>query len=247
MTALQFALGAAVWLIGQTAAWAFGGSGAKIWLPEGSSSVAPEIDRLFYIVLIITGVVFVLVQGTLIAFLILYRRRPGRKATYIHGSHLVEIIWTVIPAVILVFLTVTSQRVWAVIHGTPPTIDLELEVTAEQFAWNIRYPGPDGKLGSEDDLTTINQMHLPLGKVVMIRLISKDVIHSFFVPQFRVKRDAVPGITSRLWVQATRPGTSDIACAELCGLGHYRMRGFLTVETPEEFQAWLAKTAEEFE
>jgi len=213
-----------------------------VWLPEAVTTTAPEIDRLFYIVLAITGTIFLLVQSTLLVFLVRYRQRPGRRAGYTHGHVVVEIVWTVIPALILIYLAAHSQQVWATVRGTPPPPDLEVEIVAEQFAWNIRYVGADGVLHSADDLTTINQLHLPVGQTVLLHLTSKDVIHSFFVPQFRVKQDAVPGLTGRLWLAATKTGQFEIACAELCGLGHYRMRGFLTIESPEAFHEWLATT-----
>lgn len=217
----------------------------RVWLPEGITTTAPAIDRIFYLVLGITGMVFVLVQATLLIFLLRYRRREGRAAAYTHGNTLVEVVWTVIPSLILLFLAFRSQRVWSEVRGTPPPPDLEVGIEAEQFAWNIRYPGSDGVLNTADDLTTINQLHLPVHRTVLIHLKSKDVIHSFFVPQFRLKLDAVPGLTGRLWVSATKTGRFEIACAELCGLGHYRMRGFLTVESPEAFEQWLAQTAKE--
>lgn len=234
---------AGAWLLGAASAWAGGGSGVRVWLPEAITTTAPAIDRLFYTILGITGIVFVAVEATLLYFLVRYRARPGRGAYYFHGNNLVEVIWTVIPAIILVVLTFHSQQVWSQVRGTPPPASLEVEITAEQFAWNIRYPGADGVLNTADDVTTINQLHLPVHQTVLIRLKSKDVIHSFFVPQFRVKLDAVPGITGRLWLSATKTGNVEITCAELCGLGHYRMRGFLTIEPSEAFQAWLAKTA----
>ena len=210
-----------------------------VWLPESLSTTAPLIDRLFYVILAITGGVLVAVQVTLVTFAIRYRRRPGRAAGYTHGNSLVEIIWTAVPALVLLGLLGSSQKVWSQIRGTPPPADLEVEITAEQFAWNIRYAGPDGVFGTADDRTTLNQLHLPVGRTVLIRLTSKDVIHSFFVPQFRIKLDAVPGITGHLWIKPTKPASVEIACAELCGLGHYRMRGFLTIEPPAAFQAWL--------
>jgi cytochrome c oxidase subunit 2 len=217
----------------------------RVWLPEAVTTTAPAIDRIFYAVLWITGIVFVLVQATLLVFLVRYRHRPGRAATYIHGHQLIEVIWTVIPTLILVTLACYNQQVWSQVHGTPPPEDLQVEITGEQFAWNIRYPGPDGAFGTPDDVTTINQLHLPVDRTTLFHIKSKDVIHSFFVPQFRVKRDAVPGITGRLWVQPTATGSYEIACAELCGLGHYRMRGFLTIEPPDAFQAWLEQTRAE--
>ena len=227
------------WLLAPAAAWALGGSGMRVWLPEAVTTTAPEIDRLFYVILGITGAVFLLVEALLLVFVVRYRQRPGRRAGYVHGNTAVEIVWTVIPALILVYLTFHSQRVWAKVRGTPPPPDLEVEITAEQFVWNIRYAGADGVLGSADDLVTINQLHLPVRQTVLIHLKSKDVIHSFFVPQFRMKQDAVPGLTGRLWLSATTSGQYEIACAELCGLGHYRMRGFLTLEPLEAFHAWL--------
>ena len=211
----------------------------RVWLPEGITTTSPLIDRLFYVILAITGIVFLGVQATLLWFLVRYRKQPGRPAHYTHGNTAVEIVWTIIPSLILIFLAVYSQRVWSSVRGTPPLPDLELEITAEQFAWNIRYAGTDGKLNTDDDITTINQLHVPVNQTVLISLKSKDVIHSFFVPQFRMKLDAVPGLTGHLWVQTTKTGHYEIACAELCGLGHYRMRGFLTVEPASDFHTWL--------
>jgi len=212
------------------------------WFPEPVSTYGLQIDRLFILILGITGAIFVLVEGALLVFLIRYRARPGRAAAYLHGHVSAEVIWTVIPALIVGYLAFASQRVWSHIQGPPPPHQLEVEIQAEQFAWNVRYAGADGQLGTEDDLETINQLHLPVNQVVLVHLTSKDVIHSLFLPQFRLKRDAVPGLTGRVWLQATKTGSFEIVCAELCGLGHYRMRGFLTVESPEEFQQWLLET-----
>jgi len=211
----------------------------KYWLPVAVSSYGVQVDRLFMAILWITGIIFILVEGLLLWCLIRYRRRDSRPAAYFHGNTTLELIWTVIPACIVGYLAFASQRLWAHIQGPPPPHQVEVGVKAEQFAWNVSYPGPDGRLGTPDDLTTINQLHLPVGQVVLVNLSSKDVIHSFFLPQFRLKRDAVPGITGRVWLQATATGHFEIVCAELCGLGHYRMRGFVTVESPEAFQAWV--------
>lgn len=215
------------------------------WFPPSVSTYGLDIDQLFRLILLITGAIFVLVEGTLVWFLLRYRHRPGRAASYVHGSTAAELIWTLIPALIVGYLAFASQRVWARVQGPPPPHQVEVEVQAEQFAWNVRYPGADGRFETPDDVETINQLHLPVGQVVLVHLKSKDVIHSFFLPEFRLKRDTVPGLTSRVWLQATRTGQFEIVCAELCGLGHYRMRGFVTVESPEAFQAWLAQTTAE--
>ena len=219
--------------------------GLPFWmqLPEGVSSFSGDIDWLFRLILWITGVIFIVVELLLVFFIIRYRRRPGQKAHYTHGNNRLEVIWTIVPAVICVVLALLSRRLWADIKQRMPEDAMQIEVTAEQFAWNIRYPGPDGKLGTPDDIVTLNQLHFPVGKKVVVSLHSKDVIHSFFLPEFRVKQDAVPGMTTKVWFDAARVGHWEIACAELCGLGHYRMKGFLTADSPEDFEKWLAEQA----
>jgi len=133
-------------------------------------------------------------------------------------------------------------------------------VVGEQFAWNIHYPGPDGKFGrtdvtkvsadnplgldrsdpaAKDDITTINQLYLPEGRPALIHLSSKDVIHSFGLYEMRVKQDAVPGMSMPVWFVPTRPGEYEITCSQLCGLGHFRMRGFVTIQTDADFKKWL--------
>ena len=213
-------------------------------LPESASTYAPRVDQLFWVILGITGFFFFLVQACLLGFVLKYRARPGQKASYVHGSTLVEVIWTVIPALILVGLTIASQKVWAEIRypALAPATSLQVEILAEQFAWNVRYPGPDGQFETPDDISTINQLHLPVGTPVEIHLRSKDVIHSFFVPEFRMKQDAVPGLPTQIWVEASKAGQYEIRCAELCGLGHYRMKGFVTTEPLADLQAWLTET-----
>ncbi len=221
------------------------GSALPFWLhlPEGVSSYSGKIDGLFHLILWITGTIFVVVEFLLLFFIFRYRHREGRRARYTHGNNRLEVTWTIIPAFICVVLALLSRRAWAEIKQQLPHDAMEIEITAEQFAWNIRYPGPDGKFGTADDIVTLNQLHFPVGRPVVATLRSKDVIHSFFLPEFRVKQDAVPGMSTRIWFDATRVGHWEIACAELCGLGHYRMKGFVTVETPEEFQKWLAEQA----
>jgi cytochrome c oxidase subunit 2 len=214
-------------------------------LPEQASTYAGRIDGIFNLILWITGIVFVLVEVTLVVFVVKYRAKEGGRATYTHGSNRLEVVWTIIPALILVFLAVISQNSWAYVRNHFPRKGTVIDITAEQFAWNIRYPGPDGKLNTADDIVTLNQLHFPVDQPAIISLHSKDVVHSFFLPEFRIKQDAVPGMTTRVWVQARRTGHWEIACAELCGLAHYRMKGYLTVDTPEEFQKWLAQTAAE--
>jgi len=225
-----------------------GAAGAlPFWLklPEGVSSYSGRIDGLFYLILWITGIIFVIVELLLLFFLFRYRHREGRRSRYTHGSNRIEVIWTIVPAVICVVLALLSRRTWADIKQSMPSDALRVDITAEQFAWNIRYAGADGQMGTPDDIASLNQLHFPVGRPVVATLRSKDVIHSFFLPEFRVKQDAVPGMSTRIWFDATRTGSWEIVCAELCGLGHYRMKGFVTVDTPEDFQKWLSDQAAE--
>ena len=209
------------------------------WLPENVSTYGKDIDFLFHLIYYITGAVFILVAGTMIAFLVMYRHREGRRARYTHGNTALEIAWTIAPALILVVLTVLSVPTWARIKMQMPQSDLKIEVMGKQFNWLVTYPGPDGKFGTEDDKTFDNEVHVPAGKPVIVVLKAKDVIHSFFVPNLRFKQDAVPGREIHGWFDASKPGKYEIPCAELCGFGHSGMRGWLFVHTPEDYQKWV--------
>lgn len=208
------------------------------WLPENVSTYGQDIDWLFHLIYYITGATFILVAGAMIAFLVLYRHREGRRATYTHGNATLEIVWTVVPALILVILTFLSVPTWGRIEQQLPASDLHILITAKQFNWEVSYPGPDGKLGTDDDKTFDNEVHVPVGKPVILHLRSKDVIHSVFLPNLRFKQDAVPGREIVKWVQATKPGKYEIPCAELCGFGHSGMKGFLFVHTPAGYEQW---------
>lgn len=230
--------------VGPASASAFS-SALPHWLhlPEQASTYAHEIDGMFHLIMWITGIIFVVVEALLLFFLWKYRHRPGRKAHYTHGNNRLEVIWTIIPALICVMLALLSRSIWTQIKERMPKDAVEVHITGEQFAWNFRYPGPDGKFDTPDDILTLNQLHFPVGKPVVATITSKDVIHSFYLPEFRVKQDAVPGMKTRIWFEGNRVGAWEIACAELCGLGHFRMKGFVTVDSPEDYQKWLAEQA----
>src|SRR5207302_9587267 len=215
------------------------------WLPLKASTFAGPIDGLFLAILIITGIAFVLVELGVIWFVVQYRQRPGRKAFYTHGSTRAEVIWTAIPAVTMVALGLISNHYWVRIKGrnsVPPNA-YPIAIHAKQFEWQITYPGPDGKLGTADDFTVRNQLHVPVNQPIAAELSSEDVIHSFFVPQFRLKQDVVPGMHIVAWFQATKTGEYELGCAELCGMGHYKMRWRVLVHTPEEFAACVKQHA----
>lgn len=212
------------------------------WFPENVSSFGGEIDSLFYLIFYIIAPWFVLTEGLIVYFLIRYRRREGRRATYVHGDDLRQAAWILIPGLIVTLLDfwidVRGAEVWAKIKGHMPPGDLKIQVTAKQFNWEILYSGPDGKFGTADDLRLENELHVPAGRIVRVVLKSRDVIHSFFLPNLRLKQDILPGREIEAWFEATKPGKYEMPCAELCGFGHSGMNGWLYVHAPEEYEKW---------
>ena len=214
------------------------------FMSESVSTFGSEIDSIYYLILVITAVIFVLVEVALIVFLVKYRHREGRRAEYSHGHTTLEAVWTIVPFVLVMVIAWMSMDVWLeakIADNHAPDDALPLRVTAKQFEWNVTYPGPDEKLDTADDFVKRNQLHLPVGRAVRVDLSSEDVIHSFFLPEFRVKQDAVPGMVIPVWFEATTAGEYPLGCAELCGLGHYRMRGSVTVHEAATFDSWVAE------
>jgi cytochrome c oxidase subunit 2 len=250
-------------------------------LPPLASAHGGQIDGLIGWMHVFMFILFVGWGGFLAYVLIRFRRSRHPVANYTgvtsHASTYSEIAVAIIEAVLLFAFSIP---IWAArVDRMPSENDaLVVRVTAEQFAWNVHYAGPDRVFGrtdvnlldlqsnplgidrtdpaAKDDISTLNQLYLPANTPIIVRLRSKDVIHSFGVPEFRVKQDAVPGLTIPVWFVAdvttaemrTRTGNPEdqyeIACAQLCGMGHYRMRGFVTVQTAEEFQKWMAAEEE---
>ncbi len=230
------------------------------WIPPLASAQGRDIDRLLFVTFGIISAAFILVQGVLALLIWLYRDR-GQRASHWHEHRGLELTYTIVPAIVMAGLTFTAAGLWSRIHSAPPPGALVVEVRAEQFGWRARYPGPDGRFGriapaqfnfqsnpmaldrndpaARDDIVT-TEVRVVVNRPVEVRLGSKDVLHSFFVPAFRVKQDAVPGIMVSFWFTPTVTGDFQIACAELCGVGHYAMRGKLVVQTQAEFDAWLA-------
>lgn len=209
------------------------------WLPENVSTYGAEIDWLFSVIQWITGLIFLGVIVAMLLFLVKYRRQEGRRAIYTHGNTALEITWTIVPAIILIVLFMLSQSTWWNIKGRQPSSDFRVDVTAKQFNWEITYPGPDGQFGTADDLTLENELHVPVNTVVLVTLRSKDVIHSFFLPNLRLKQDAVPGREIPVWFEATKPGKYELPCAELCGFGHSGMLGHLIVYSGDDYLKWV--------
>jgi len=237
------------------------------WLgmPVQASAHAAEIDQMTVLVHWLMLVLFVGWGAFYLYVLFRFRKSANPKASYTGAKGKVskglEVGVAVVEVILLVFYAIPAwaKRVKAFPSENEATV---VRVIGEQFAWNIHYPGPDGRFGrtdvtkvtadnplgldrtdpdAKDDITTINQLYLPVNRPVLVHLSSKDVIHSFGLIEMRVKQDAVPGMSMPVWFVPTRPGEYEIACSQLCGLGHFRMRGFLHVDTPAEYQTWMAE------
>jgi cytochrome c oxidase subunit II len=236
------------------------------WLPPAASAAAGFIDGQFALTLILMGIVFVAAQLSLGYFAWRYQEKPSSPpAAYSHGNAKMEIVWTVLTTILFVGLNLMGSPVWASQRFDPPAPDsVQVEATGMQFAWYFRYPGPDGKYAStspklmdpsaggeaalglntsdpdaKDDVVT-GTMYLPVDREIDLSLRSVDVIHSFFVPSLRFKQDAVPGLNIHMHFHPTQIGEYEIACAELCGLGHYKMHGMVHVVSQEDYDKWLA-------
>jgi cytochrome c oxidase subunit II len=254
------------------------------WLgmPALASTHGGQIDGLIGWIHVFMLILFVGWGGFFLYVIVRFRQSRNPVADYkgvtSHRSTYLEIGVAVVEAVLLIGFAIP---LWAArIGDIPPEREsLVVQVTGEQFAWNFHYPGPDGKFGrtdiklidlqsnplgldrsdpvAKDDVTTVNQFYLPVNKPIIVKLRSKDVIHSFGVPEFRVKQDAVPGLTIPIWFvptittadMRTQTGNPEfeyeIACAQLCGLGHAKMRGLVTVQSAEEFQKWMDEKVKE--
>ena len=232
------------------------------WFPESITAVGNDIDAQFIRTLYITGLVFVASQLALAWAILRYRDR-GRRATYSHGNNALELIWTLATAVLIVGLWVYARASWAEVHFRGARDGaVKIQVMAQQFAWNFRYAGADGTFGrmivkkvnnsgidpfsvdpsdpaAADDIMTA-VIAVPVNEEVELALYAKDVTHSFFVRELRLKQDLVPGMRIPIHFTANKVGVYELACAELCGLGHQRMRSFLKVMTRPDFEKWLA-------
>ena len=175
------------------------------WLPEGVSTYAKDIDALWDFIFYLTGAVFIITEGLLIVFLIKYRKREGAKSIYTHGNHTLEMIWTITPAIILGAIAIMQKKAWDDIkkpENFPKGNDVvHIQTFAKQFEWNFRYAGTDGKWGTDDDITLTNRLVVPVDHPIVMEQTSLDVIHSFFLPNMRLKQDVVPGMQIRVWFE----------------------------------------------
>jgi len=261
---MGLALMGLIWLITLVSTYFF--VAKTWWLPVGAAAAADFIDKQFALTFVLMGIVFLAAQLGLGYIVWKYRDRPGSApVSYSHGNTKLEIVWTVLTAVLFIGLNLMGYPVWASQRWQPAEEGaVKVEVTGMQFAWYFRYPGPDGTYGktspklmdpsaggdaavgldtndpsSKDDVVT-GTMYLPVNREIDLSLRAVDVIHSFFVPSLRFKQDTVPGLNIHMHIRPTAIGEYEIACAELCGLGHYKMHGMVHVVSQEDFDKWLA-------
>jgi len=204
------------------------------WFPVQASTASPQIDTLWDVLMIASVPVFVLVMSVALYSVFAFRAEPGdlSDGEPIHGNTRLEVIWVTIPFIMVSALAVYG---WIVLDDieAKQTNPLIVNVTGQQFAWRFDYP-EEGKVKS-------TQLMLPKDRDVEFRVNTDDVLHDFWVPQFRLKTDAVPGLTTKIRLKPSRIGEYDVVCAELCGIGHSTMRAAVRVVTPEDFDAWIAK------
>jgi cytochrome c oxidase subunit II len=244
----------------------------KWWLPPAISDHAPALDRQFLLTIIIVGIAFTAAQVGL-GWMVWKYRDTGRandRGLYTHGSNRLEVVWTVITAIVFIGLGVMGQRVWASLrlHDAPPG-SYSVEVVAQQFQWNFHYSGKDSVFGRTDpsliddsalnfigldesdpnakDDTVTSSLVVPVNRPVELKLRSKDVIHSFWVPPLRFKQDLVPGMEIKVHFTPTKTGKYELACAELCGQLHFKMKSYMLVLAEDQITALRALPQEQFQ
>jgi cytochrome c oxidase subunit 2 len=204
------------------------------WFPAQASTASNDIDTLYDVLLIVSVPIFVLVMAVAIYSVWAFRVKPGdmRDGAPIHGNTRLEVVWVTIP---LIIVSILAAYGWIVLDDieAKQSDPLVVNVTGQQFAWSFEYPG-QGKLET-------NQLVLPIDRPVHFKINTKDVLHDFWVPEFRLKSDAVPGITTDVRVQPSRLGSYPVVCAELCGIGHSTMRQTVRVVSSEAFDAWVER------
>lgn len=214
-----------------------------------ASSFASDIDRVFTIIFFAVGFWFLLAEGVFFWLIFKFKKKEGVKAQYITGELKSEKRWITVPHnIILLFdivIVVAAVQVWyQVKQDLPEAADKQVvRVIAQQWAWTFVHPGPDGKLDTPDDIAKVNEMHVQVDRLHHFQLESKDVIHSFSVPVFRLKQDVIPGRVITGWFTPTKTGTYDIQCTEICGVGHALMPAKIVIETPAQHAEWIAKNS----
>ena len=214
---------------------------------DQASSYAGHIDNLILLIGVLVGFWFLVAEAVLIGLVIKFRAKDGQRAQYITGEEKHEKRWVTIPHLLVlvcdVFIVAGAIWVWVHVKQDLPDPDETVRIVAQQWEWSFHHAGPDGTLGTDDDIITTDELHVQVDRTYHFKLESDDVIHSFSVPVFRLKQDAIPGREITGWFKPTRTGEYDIQCAEMCGVGHGLMGARIFIESPEQHAAWLAEAA----
>ncbi len=210
-----------------------------------ASSYAGDIDNLFTLVFVLVGFWFVLCEGVFFGMIFRFRKRAGVGSEYITGDEKSQHRWILLPHLLVlvfdIFIVVGAIIVWNNIKQNLPPAEATVRVIGQQWAWTFVHPGPDGKQGTADDIAKVNELHVQVGTLYHYQLESKDVLHSFSVPVFRLKQDAIPGRVITGWFEPSQTGEWDIQCAEICGIGHGLMGARIHIETPSQHAAWMSQ------
>jgi cytochrome c oxidase subunit 2 len=213
-------------------------------LVQQASSYAADIDGLIMLILVLVGFWFLLAEGIFFWLIWKFRAKEGQKSEYLTGKEKHVKRWVTIPhALVLVcdvFIIIGAVQVWFNIKQQLPEADAEIRVIGQQWAWVFQHPGEDNQLDTDDDIFTTDDLYVENEKTYHFQLTSRDVLHDFSVPVFRLKQDAVPGRTITGWFHPTLAGTFDIQCAEICGIGHGVMAGRINVLDADDHSAWVA-------
>jgi cytochrome c oxidase subunit II len=214
---------------------------------ERGADFSGSIDGLILLVLAIVGFWGLLAEAVFIGFIFRFAARDGVKAQYISGEDPKQKRWVAIPHYMTlafdVLIIVAALRVWSEVKLSMPQADETVRVTAQQWAWTFTHPGPDGKLDTEDDIRTVDELHVEVGKTYHFELLSRDVLHSFSVPIFRLKQDAVPGRIIKGWFKPIITGQYDIQCTEICGIGHGLMPAKIIIAEASQHADWVKANA----
>jgi cytochrome c oxidase subunit II len=216
------------------------------WHPTQASTYAADIDNLILLVGVVVGIFFLAAEVIFFGFIFKFRARPGVKAQYVTGEKASEKKWISYPHYLVllfdVIIVVAALRVWHEVKIDFPPAEDRVRIIGQQWAWTFVYPGPDGQFDTADDIRTVDELNLQVNRLYRYELHAKDVVHSFSVPVFRLKQDAVPGRTIVGWFKPTVTGEFDIQCTQICGIGHGLMAARVRIRSAAEQAAWISTT-----
>ncbi len=208
-----------------------------------ASSYAQDIDGLFTMIFVLVGFWLILTEGMFLFLILKFKQKDGEKAEYYTGEEKHLKRWITVPHFLVlvcdIFILVGAVNVWYNVKQQLPEAEETVRVIGQQWAWTFVHAGPDGTIDTDDDIAIVDELHVKVGTTYHYKLEARDVLHSFSVPVFRLKQDAVPGRVITGWFKPTLAGEHDIQCAEICGIGHGLMAARIFIETPEEHAAWM--------